>query len=822
MQVGMEQYRAGRLSEAERICQQVLQVDPNYPEALHLLGAIAHLVGKNESSVQLIQKAIHYAPSNPFFLNTLGEAYRGLRRLEDALACYDKALTIKADYAEALSNRGIALQELRRYEEALASYDKALTIMPGFAEALTNRGIALHELKRYDEALASYDRALTLKPELAYAFNNRGLALQELKRFEEALASYDRALTVRPTYAEALYNRGNVLQELKRHEEALVSYDGALTVKPEYVEALHNRGFALHGLKRYEEALASYQKALTIAPDSAELWNSRSLTLQELKRHDEALVSCDKALTLKPDFADALNNRGNALLDLKRYEEALADYDKALTIKPNLAEALHNRGAALDALKRYDEALASYDKALTTKPDLEFLYGARLHTKMQICDWDNVVGQVKELISKINRNEKASPPLTVLTLISSLPLQRKAAEIWVGGKFPPSLLLPPIPKRARHEKIRIGYFSADFRMHVLSALTAELFETHDRARFDVIAFSTGPESNDEMRKRLKSAFDKFIDVRHKADKDVAELARSLEIDIAIDLGGHTLDSRSGIFASRAAPIQVAYLGYLGTTGAPYIDYLLADKALIPEEYRHYYCEKIAYLPSYQANDSKRKISKKIFTRRELGLPDKGFVYCCFNNNFKITPDTFDGWMRILKSVEGSVLYLYADNDLAAANLKKQAALRGVDSQRLIFAKHIPQPEHLARYRAADLFLDTLPCNAGATASDALWAGVPVLTCMGEAFPSRVAGSLLRAIDLPELITTTQQQYEALAIKLAKNSKRLNALKQKLKRNRLKKPLFDTKLFTKHIEDAYALMYERYQADVPPAHVRVAS
>jgi predicted O-linked N-acetylglucosamine transferase (SPINDLY family) len=350
---------------------------------------------------------------------------------------------------------------------------------------------------------------------------------------------------------------------------------------------------------------------------------------------------------------------------------------------------------------------------------------------------------------------------------------------------------------------------------------AGLFEQHNKDKFELFAISFGPATKDEMQQRLALSFDQFVEVQNRTDKDIAALCRSLEIDIAIDLKGFTQDSRVGIFSHRAAPIQVNYLGYPGTMGTDYIDYLIADKVLIPEASAPYFTEKIVYLPnSYQVNDAKRRISDTVFIREELGLPASGFVFCCFNNNYKIMPDTFDSWMRILQRVDGSVLWLFEDNPTAALNLRKEADLRGVNPERLVFAPRLPLAEHLARHRAADLFIDTFPYNAHTTASDALWAGLPVLTRTGESFASRVAASLLIAIDLPELITSTQEEYDALAIALATHPERLLAVKQKLARNRLTTPLFDTGLFTQHIEDAYTQMYQRYHAGLEPDHLYV--
>jgi predicted O-linked N-acetylglucosamine transferase (SPINDLY family) len=352
---------------------------------------------------------------------------------------------------------------------------------------------------------------------------------------------------------------------------------------------------------------------------------------------------------------------------------------------------------------------------------------------------------------------------------------------------------------------------------------AELFERHDRDKFELVAFSFGPDANDGMRRRVLAAFDQFVDVRYRSDRDIALLARNMEIDIAVDLKGFTSDARVGIFAYRAAPLQVSYIGYPGTMAAGYIDYLIADRTLIPSTSQKHYSEKIAYLPNtYQVNDRKRAIAVKAFSREELDLPPAGFVFCCFNNNYKIAPATFDGWMRILKQVDGSVLWLLGDNPTAVHNLRKEAESRGVSAKRLIFAERMPMAEHLARHRAADLFIDTLPCNAHTTASDALWVGLPLITLMGESFASRVAASLLKAIGLPELVATSQEQYEALAIELAANAERLSQIRQKLERNRLIAPLFDTQLYTRHIEAGYTQMYERYHADLPPDHIIVTA
>ena len=409
----------------------------------------------------------------------------------------------------------------------------------------------------------------------------------------------------------------------------------------------------------------------------------------------------------------------------------------------------------------------------------------------------------------------------MLAMIDDPEIQRKTAEIYTNEFFPQSYTLPKISRYSKHSKIRIGYFSADFRNHPVSYLTAELYEMHDRNQFEIYAFSFGSDTKDEMNLRIKAGVDYFHDVRTMSDIDVAMLSRSVKLDIAVDLGGFTQNCRTNIFAEGSAPVQVSFLGYPGTMAADYMDYLIADRTLIPKEKQHHYSEKIVYMPnSYQVNVSKISVSETSLLRHELGLPDIGFVFCCFNNNYKITPSTFSGWMRILKAVKGSVLWLFENSNSAAKNLKKEAMKFGINADRLVFATHMPAEEHLNRIKQADLFIDTLPYNAHTTTSDALRMGVPVLTCIGNSFASRVAASLLNAVNLPELITTTQEQYESLAIQLATHPEKLIIIKDKLVNNLPTAKLYDTPLFTRHLESAYLTMYDRCQNGLEPDHIYV--
>ena len=650
----------------------------------------------------------------------------------------------------------------------------------------------------------------------------QAIALHQQGKLQEAGLLYEAVLKVLPRHPDALHLLGVVAAQTGNHQRAAELIAKAIAINPGNAGYYSNRGNALLAIKQYDVAIDCYDRAIKLQQDFADAYGNRGNALQSLKQFDAAIASYDHAIRLKPDYVEAYSNRGNALQALKQLDAAIASYDQAIRIRPDHADAHHNRGNALHGLKQLEAAIASYSAALKIKPDYEYLFGLLFNTRMWVCDWTGYEEQIAGLKTRIERGMKCSSCFTVLTLIDSLAVQRKAAEIWVADKHPANNVLGPIPKRVRAPKIRIGYYSADFHNHATTFLMAGLLELHDRSCFELIGFSFGPDRQDEMRQRVCAAFDQFIDVREKSDEEVAQLSRSWNIDIAVDLKGFTEDSRNGIFSYRTAPVQVSYLGYPGTVGAPYMDYLLADRTLVPEESQQHYSEKIVYLPgSYQVNDRQRRISERVFTKAEVGLPEQGFVFCCFNNNYKITPVMLDSWVRILNAVPGSVLWLFEDNATAAINLRNEAEQRGLDTNRLIFAKRMELSEHLARHRLADLFLDTLPCNAHTTASDALWAGLPVLTQAGESFAARVAASLLNAIGLPELITETQAEYESLAIELGNNPDRLLNIKAKLQQNRLTAPLFDTELYTRNLEAAYSAMYERYQADLPPDHINLS-
>jgi predicted O-linked N-acetylglucosamine transferase (SPINDLY family) len=633
--------------------------------------------------------------------------------------------------------------------------------------------------------------------------------LDALRRREEALAYYDKALEVKPDYAEAHFNRAVALTNLNRPAEAVTSFDSFLTITPNDAEAWNYRGSALRNLNRPAEALASYDRALALKPNDADVLNNRGLTLAGLGRYLEALSCFEGALAVKPDNVEALNNRGAALIDLNRAAEALATIDQALAIEPDHADALCNRGMALRDLKRPAEALASFEAALAIQPGHRNAFTGMAAVALANCDWSRTEMIAGELALRIAERNSNFNPFTLLGYSSDPLLQLECARRIIKDKMPKPT--QPLRREAirHHDKLRVAYLSADFRQHVMALLMVELFEAHDRRSFETVGVSFGPDDNSGVRARVVRALDQFHDVRSMSDFDVAKLLSDLEVDIVVDLNGHTQFSRPGIFAHRPAPIQVSYLGYPGTMGADFIDYVIADKTALPFDQQPFYTEKIVHLPEcYQVNHLNRKIAHRIPTRRENRLPDEGFVFCCFNNNYKITPPVFDVWMRLLGAVPGSMLWLVRDNSgTVQRNLRKEAATRGIDPDRMVFADRVTLEEYLARYRLADLFVDTLPYNAHGTAGDALWAGLPLLTCRGTSFAGRAAASLLYAAGLPELVTSDLVEYEALALRLATDAELLRGFRHRLEQNRSTHPLFDTDRFRRHIESAYTTMWE---------------
>jgi protein O-GlcNAc transferase len=718
--------------------------------------------------------------------------------------------------------KAIALHQRQQFPEARALYEAILRADPQHFDAQCLLGVLESQRMNYPGAVEHFGRALRISPNSVPAHASMGDALLALGNFSDAVACFDRALAIEPRRSELLNNRGNALIKLERREEALASYELSLAIEPGAAEVLYNRGNVLRQLGRPAEALADYAAALSINPAFAPALYQSGAALRDSRRHAQALAAYTAALAVKPDYAEALCDRGNTFLELDRHEEAIADYARALAIRPQLTEVIYNRGIALAALGRHEAAAEAFARLLHIEPDFPYARGELFFSQLHCCNWTNYEHHVQRIKSDTIAGGRAATPFAFLSVSEAPGDQLRCAESYCKDKYTSPMGAPWTGKLYRHDALRVAYISGDFYNHATAYLTAELFELHDKSRFETYAISLGPHRKDPMRTRLERAFSRFVDVRDRSDRDVAGLLRELEIDIAVDLKGYTQGCRPTILAFRPAPIQVNYLGYPGTMGAPFIDYILADRLVIPEDQRAFYRENVVHLPdTYQPNDSRRRIGNEIASRSEAGLPEACFVFCSFASHYKIAPQVFYSWMSILAKVEHSVLWLLAGNEEAMRNLRRSAEIRGIAPERLVFAPRMTQEPHLARHRLADLFLDTLPVNAHTTASDALWAGVPLVTCLGSGFAGRVAASLLNALGMAELITETCEDYAALAVHLATDVQRLAEIRAKLGRNRGTHPLFDTDRLRRGIESAYETMWQRHQRGEPPVSFAVA-
>jgi predicted O-linked N-acetylglucosamine transferase (SPINDLY family) len=533
------------------------------------------------------------------------------------------------------------------------------------------------------------------------------------------------------------------------------------------------------------------------------------------------LVDYEQALGLKPDHYDAMVNRANVLIALQRNPEAIGALRQAVALDATRLEGWYNLANALADSGEINEQLRALQTVQAISPTVDFVRGSLLNLQMRLCDWHNLAAELPAILGAVAAGLRPIQPFPLLALTDTAALQKQSAQGFCTALTGAIAARAPAVTQRRPGPIRVGYFSTHMCSHAVATQTAQLYELHDKTQFEVFGYALSAAADDAVHRRLLGAFDHFADLSTLSDAEAARRVQADELDIAVDLNGYTASFRSGLFALGCAPVQVAYLGYAGTTGAPYMDYLIADRVVIPEESRQHYSEQIVYLPdSFMVNDNTRVRSERVFTRAELGLPEQGFVFRCYNNSYKILPEVFDCWMRLLQQLPGSVLWLLDENPTATANLKREAQQRGIDPARLVFSGRIELSEHFARNRVADLFLDTFPYTAHSTACDALWSGLPVLTRMGESFASRVAGSLLTAMNLPELITHSLAEYEARALHLAQHPQELAALRERLIANRDSGPLFDTARFARHIEAAYTLMHQRRVDGLPPVHLNL--
>ncbi len=773
--------RSGQTDAARRLYRDILAA---YPKNRHAETALQNLDAAAPSGAAEEEDAGAEVPADA--LDRLLALYRGgktedaLKRAAELLAKYPRAYLLWT-IDGALSTRE------RRWADAARSFQRVVELKPDYPDGHNNLGAALETLDRKPEASAAYRRAIALNPDYVEAHRNLGAVLKDLGEIEPALASWRQALRLKPDDADVHNSVAIALQGLGRMDEAIESFERAIDCRPEFAVAYANLGSALRRQGRTAAARKAYETAVQLRPEAAEPHNVLGIVLQEQGDAPAAIERFRRALDLKPNYAEAQNNLGNMYKEQGQIEQAIACFRRAVEIRPDYASAQ-----------------------------------AQMLNQMQhISDW-SAQPEFDAAARALGIEGDAAPPFIMLAIDDNAERQKLRAEKWarqiVGARSP-----APLPRRARPEKLRIGYFSADFYNFAGMYLMAGLLESHDRDAFEIFAFSHGEAKDDHMRRRIIAGVDRFIDIREMTDAGIVAAVRDLEIDIAINRNGYTKDNRSGIFVERLAPVQIHYLGYPGAMGGDFMDYMVADRTVIPPRLRQHYAEKLIYLPhTYQPNDATRPIPETRTARAEFGLPNDAFVYCCFNTNYKITAHDFDRWMQALAQVDGSVLWLLRPHPLAETNLRREAANRGIAPERIVFAEKVPHHTHLARQKHADLFVDTFIYNAHTTASDALWAGLPLVTRAGEQFAARVAASLLTAIGLPELITTTEVEYEALIVALALDRDRLAAIRAKLARNRLTTPLFDTAGYTRDFERGLTAAHDRYLAGLPPADIDVAS
>ena len=792
----MLHHRQGDLVQAERYYREILNAAPMNADALHLLGVLSNQKQQHQAAIDLITRAVQIIPNHPIFHCNLGNAYRDGGFYEQAIACYHKALQIKPDLIESYINMGIAHQQTADSDRAASAFQKAIMLRPDSAEAYYNLGNTFKDQGLFDEAISCYQRSAMLNPMLVESFYNQANILERQGRFDEAIACLKQCIHCKPDWAEAHSNLGNLLKQQGFLNTAISHCHKAIHLNPKLDAAHNNLGNALKDKGSLDKAIVCYQKVLQISPGNAEAYFNLGVAYAESDRMAEATECFQKATQLKPKFAEAHNYMGVVLAEQGRRDEAIDRLQKAIEIKPDYLDA----------------------------------YSHLIHQLQYTCNWLSLKIYSERLDELIDRTSEgkpifAEPPFISMARHSDLYQLLTNSKRWCR-KFIQTLqeVKPKYSFDSRRQEkhmLTIGYLSSDFHDHATAHLMLRLFELHNRHQFQVHCYSYGPDDNSSYRQQIRSNCDQFTDIHDCSLVDAAKRIYADEVDILVDLKGHTKSARLGILACRPTPIQVHYLGYPGTTGADFIDYLITDKIVTPEDHAPYYSEKLALMPHcYQVNDHQQKIASRKWSRESQGLPTKGCVFSSFNLPYKIDSVMFDCWMRILQQVPNSVLWLFDGGETAKANLQQEAQSRGVGADRLVFVKKVKKADHLSRIQLADLSLDTRLVNGHTTTSDSLWAGVPVITLQGGHFASRVSASLLSAVGLAELITYNLDAYEHLAVHLANHADKLEKIKAKLSRNRRKEPLFDTPRFVRNLEKAYQEMWQIFIQGGEPRQIEV--
>lgn len=848
-------YKAlGELDQAISAYQHALHINSDYAPAHNNMGNALKGHGNLVGAIQYYNKALAL-DSNYFAAQfNLGAALRAEGRIDDAIIAYERALVINPVYAEAYFNLANAFLEKGKFNDAINSYKAAVALKPDYitaerclASLLRKQGMlaeaieaykrvllldqndllasisladTLKQFGKFDEAVLGYKKVTSIKPDYYAAYINMGNAMKSQGKLTDSVAAYMSVLEAEPNNFFANINLANTLKDLGDLNGAIAAWQRVLLHSPNHSATHNNIGLALTEKGSFDYAAEAFNRAISLNPKSHDAYNNLAITFMKQGKLEEARSAFQQALHLNSRSAEIHNNLGVVFVEQGNFSAAVSSLKRATEINPAYAVAYNNLGNAFVSLGRLDDAIFAYERALDIKPNYAIAKAQMLHQKTHVCDF-STAHNLPEASSWLGISTDCVPPFAALSWMDAPMQQLERARNWVATKFPWPSTFESSGPRKRHSRIKIGLFSADFHDHATMYLLAGFFRNANKDTFELFVYSYGRHKSGEWRKRAKSCVDHFIDVSGLSDIQIVELSRDQELDIAIDLKGFTTNARTGLFQYRVAPIQINYLGYPGTMGANFIDYIIADPIVIPADQRKVYLEKIIYLPhSYQPNDNLREIATTKSSRSDFGLPDEGIVFCCFNNNYKISPREFDIWMRLLSKIDGSVLWLLKSNKWAEQNLRKEALQRGIIPERLIFAQKVSHAEHLARQRHADLFLDTFNYNAHTTASDALWGGLPLVTKQGKQFAARVASSLLTAVGLPELITYTEEEYESLIFRLATHPEDLAFIRSKLEESKHLTPLFDTENYVRDFEQGLLKAYELYCGGENPKDIWV--
>lgn len=859
----------GDIDGAIQFYLKAIKLKPRFADAYNNLASAHQQLGQTKQAIETYQMALILNPALVDAHSNLGNLYKAQGRLEDSKRCYLEAIRMRPDFAIAWSNLAGVFKDLGDLNTAIAYYQEAIRLSPQFADAHSNMGNALKEAGKLQEAKAAYKEAVRLRPDFAIAHGNLASCYYDEGNMEEAIRTFKHAIQLEPNFPDVYNNLGNAYREVGRLEDSIHCYRTALSLKPDHPHAYNNLGNSLKDKGMVKEAIHCYMTACRLMPRFAAAHSNMASILKEQGKVDQAIAHYQEALRIDPKFADAYSNMGNAYKDLGKLEEAIRCYSTAIRLKPTFADAYSNLASAYKDGGRIEDAIICYRQALTLKPHFPDAFANLVHSLVLVCDWSNRDKEFKQLRAMLAQQIKdakalAAPkrpqgeageaagvdagatsgatatvgvpvvpavqPFHALVYPLELPQMKELAETYAArAKLNVSLLeMQPFRFRAKkpHQRLRVGYVSSDFGNHPLSHLMQSCFGLHDKSQFEVFCYALTPDDQSAWRRRIEGEVEHFHDISRLLHGDAARLIHQHGVHILINLNGYTKGARNEIFALQPAPIQVSYMGFCGTMGADYIQYLVADKVAVPRALAQHYTEQLVYMPhSYFVNDHKQSARDvldpdKCPTRTTYGVPEDKFVFCNFNQIYKIDPATFKMWCRILQRVANSVLWLLRFPALGEANILAQAEANGISKRRILFTDVAPKDEHLRRGYLADLFLDTPACNAHTTGCDILWGGTPVITLPGKKMASRVAASLLNAAGLNELVVKSPEEYEELAVALALDMDKLWALRKKLEEARLKAPLFDTRRWVRNFELGLTMMWSRHEKGLPPAEIDV--